>query len=451
MLGRQLSRWTLTWFAAALAFLLAALALAVMGFAGPGRWPEGRGLAALHLFAIGWLCQMMLGSMIQFVPVLCARPLALPRLALPALLGCTLGTAMLAAGFAGMEDGTGALLLMAAPAVLGLGFGLAGIMLCGTLLAARSWRQDDGRMVLLALLAFVLLWATGAGMALGLGGAGLGAALLTDGLPAHAMMGAGFWLTVAAMGVSFRLFPMFLVAPETGSRRRRAAIAGAALALGAAAAALIALAAGGDPMPGLLIAAAVAAASVLLYLAEIARIWKSRRRPQPEPNMLWSRAALGFLALAALLAGPGIWLGGRWAETAVFVALAGWLSTLTLAQMVKITSFLTWIQVFGPRIGRAPVPLVHELTDPRAAARGLGLWVAGVALGALALALASPLLFRIGAGALLIGALGLCAELIAIRRLRHLRPAARPAPLPSLILPPFARSSDHDRPRPAGA
>lgn len=451
MLGKALSKWTLAWFASALAFLLAALALACLGLAGPGRWSEAGALAVVHLFAIGWLCQMMLGSLIQFVPVLTARALILPRLALPALILCSLGAAMLSAGFLALEGWPAAPLLATGPVLLGLAFALTGAMLGGTLIAAQAWRTQDGATVLLAILALPVLWGTGAGMAWAFGGAGWAADLLPDGLALHVMLGAGFWLTLAAMGVSYRLFPMFLIAPDGGSPLRRASLIAAAVALALLLAALGALPAGRDPWPLAWGCAAACAVAAAFYLAEIRRIWRSRRAPAPEVNMLWSRAALGFLALAAALTLPALALGGPWAETAVFVALAGWLSTLTLAQMVKITSFLTWIQVFAPRIGRAPVPMVHDLTDARAAARCLGLWVAGVLGGALALAAQSPALFEISALALLLAVLLHGRELIAIRRLRHLPETARPTRMPPMILPQSDRSSHHDIARTASA
>ena len=451
MLGKALSRWTLAWFGSALAFLLAALGLASLGLAGPGRWSGAGALAVVHLFAIGWLCQMMLGSLIQFVPVLTARPLVLPRLALPALILCSLGTLVLATGFPVLEGWPVAALLMAGPVLLGLAVALTGAMLGGTLVAARAWRTQDGATVLLALLALPVLWGTGAGMAWAFGGAAWGAALLPDGLPLHVLLGAGLWLTLAAMGVSYRLFPMFLIAPDGGSPLRRGALSAAALALALLLAALGTLLAGGSPWPLAWACATACAAAAAFYLADIRRIWRSRRAPVPEVNMRWSRAALAFLALAALLAVPALTLGGPWAEAAVFVALAGWLSTLTLAQMVKITSFLTWIQVFGPLIGRAPVPMVHDLTDAHAAARCLALWVAGVLGGTLALAAQSPALFDASALALLLAALLHGRELIAIRRLRHLPGTMRPAGMPPMILPPSDRSSHHDIPRPASA
>lgn len=451
MLGKALSRWTLAWFALALAFLLAALVMACLGLAGPGRWTGGTSLATVHLFAIGWLSQMMLGSLIQFVPVLTARPLFLPRLAVPALILCSLGTVMLAAGFLTLDGWPVAALLMVAPVVLGTAFALAGAMLGGTLLSARAWRSQDGTTLLLAIGALPMLWGTGAGMAWAFGGAAWGAILLPDGLTLHVMLGAGLWLTLAAMAVSYRLFPMFLIAPDGGSSLRGSALiaGGAALVLVLAALGLLLM--GRDPMLLALACGLAGAVAVAFYLAEIRRIWKSRRAPSPEINMLYSRVALAFLVLTALLAGPALTLGGPWAEAAVFLALAGWLSTLTLAQMVKITSFLTWIQVFAPQIGRAPVPMVHELTDARAAGRGLALWVAGAGCGTLALLVQSPVLFRISALALLAAALLQGRELIAIRRLRHLPAPRRPLRLPPTILPPPDRRTDHDIARPASA
>lgn len=436
MPARQLSPWTIAWFGAGLAFLLAALSLGLAGAAGPGDWSRGAGLAGVHLFTLGWLGLTMLGALIQFVPVLTARPAARPGLAPAALLATAAGTAALVAGFLWL-DGHGRMRgpFLAAPWLLALGFGLVAAIILPALLARASRRLAEVRMVLLALMALAGLWASGTAMALELAG-GAGPGLLPDGLPLHILLGIGGWLSLAAFGVSYKLFAMFLLAPEEGGRLRRAAFAGAGLGLLLLMAALAALAAG-HPLPAGLTAPlpALPALAAGPYLAEVARIWRRRRRPQPEPNMRWSRVALVFLGLSAGLAAPALTRGGPWAEAAAFAALAGWLSLLTLAQMVKITSFLTWIQVFAPRIGRAPVPLVQDLTDPRAAGRGLALWAAGAAGGTLSLLLALPFGFRLSLAGMLLAALGLAWELLAIRRLSHLPPALRPAARPPLVFP----------------
>lgn len=443
----------MAWFASALAFLLASLALTVAGYGGPAGWAGGTALAVVHLFALGWLCQMMLGSLIQFAPVLAARPLARPGLALPALLFCTSGTLMLAAGFLSLDGWEpGRLLLSLAPLPLALAFGFALAMLAPVLAGKGAWRQSEARAVLAGLLGLAALWLSGAGMALALTGFGPGG-LVAGGLPAHMVLGAGGWLTLAAMGVSYKLFAMFLLAPERDTGLRRAGFFAALAALALALAALaMAWLERGAALP-LALALATGGVAALCYLAEIFRLWRARRRPKPEVNMNFSRVSLLFLVATLLLLAPAALLGGPFAEGAVFLALAGWLSTLTLAQMIKITSFLTWIQVFSPLIGRQKVPMVQDLSDPRAVARWLWLWTAGVVCATLALLAGTGAGFRLAAALMLAAALGLAYEAWAIRRLRHLSPALRPALLPPVILPPHptpvqGRSSLHDRPHP---
>lgn len=145
--------------------------------------------------------------------------------------------------------------------------------------------------------------------------------------------------------------------------------------------------------------------------------------------MSWSRIALWFLLLAAFLSAVQ-------PEAAVFTAIVGWLSTLTLAQALKITGFLTWIQVYAPQIGRRKVPVVQALGDPVAAGRALALWSGAAAFGTLALLAQSAAGFRLALCGLLLAALAIARELVAIRRLSHLPRAERPAQLPPLLLPP---------------
>lgn len=435
MPGKHLSRWTLAWFGSALLALLAACGLGLLGVAGPGAWTGGNGLALVHVFALGWLCQVMMGALVQFVPVLAARPLALPMLALPALLVSSAGTVALALGFLVLE-GREALqpLFLAAPAAIGLGFAMVAAMVGATLSSRDSLRLAEVRMVLLALLALAGLWLSGAMMVLTLSGRDP-AVDLAQALPLHMLLGIGGWLSLAAFGVSYKLFAMFLIAPDQGGRLRGAVFLAAALLVAVLLAALALVLAGRPAEGATVVALGLIPVLILLYLAEIARIWRSRRRVAPEVNMLWSRAALAFLGLAMALSVPGWFLGGPWAEAAVFAALVGWLSTLTLAQLVKIVGFLTWIQVFAPRIGRQPVPMVQKLIDAKAARLCLALWSAGTLAGCLALLAASPAGFRLAAALLSLAALGIVRELIAVRHLSHLAAEERPAPLPPLILP----------------
>ena len=159
------------------------------------------------------------------------------------------------------------------------------------------------------------------------------------------------------------------------------------------------------------------------------------RRPHPELNMSWSRAALGFLAVAVLILPIAIWKGEQFAEAAVFAALVGWLSTLTLAQIIRITAFLTWLQIFAPMIGRRKIPLVQNLIAPRRAIWALAVWSIATALGIASLLAGFAPGFGMALAGLLCAALMIARELLAIRSLRHLPAAERPAELPPLVLP----------------
>lgn len=438
MPGKSLSPWTLSWFGSAIVFLVLAAGLALIGNIGPGDFSEPLALGTIHLFALGWLTQTMLGALIQFVPVLAARPLIWPRLALPALLACSTGTVMLAAGFLSLDGYEGATIVFRiAPALLGAGFAMVAAMILATLITKPGLGLAEVRMVLLAMAGLAGLWLTGAAMVSTLAGGDL-ALDLTQTLPLHMLAGIAGFLTFAAFGVSYKLFAMFLLAPEAGSWLRRAVFGLAATVTGLLLIALLLLAGEGNITPLLIAISILSLAGCLLYLGEARRLWQLRRRPEPDLNMSWSRAALAFLAVTALLMPLAVWKGGSYGEALVFTALVGWLSTLTLAQMIRITAFLTWIQVFAPLIGRRKVPLVQSLTGPRGAGRALALWSISAATGTVALLTGFAPGFRIALCGLLCAAVMIACELVAIRSLRHLPKAERPARLPPLILPAFS-------------
>lgn len=440
MPGRSLSPWTLSWFGSALIALLLSLALALATGLGADDFARPAALAIVHLFALGWLTQVMLGALVQFVPVLAARPLAFPCLALPALLASSSGTLALAGGFLSL-DGTGIArpFFLLGPAALGLGFTMLAVMILPTLVTRQNLHLAEVRMVLLALAGLAGLWLSGVAMVMTLVGSSL-AVDLGQVLPLHMMFGIGGFLTVAAFGVSYKLFAMFLLAPEAAGWQRRWVFALAALMAGLMLGGLLMLGDGGNITPLLTGVSAIALTGCALYLGEIRRLWRARRRPSPELNMSWSRVALAFLALSVLMLPLAIMKGGALAGATVFAALVGWLSTLTLAQMIRITAFLTWIQIFAPLIGRCKVPVVQQLTSLRSATWGLALWSLSSGIGTLSLLTGFHPGFRLALYGLLIAAMQILYELVAIRSLSHLPKAERPRDLPPLFLPPTLKS-----------
>lgn len=427
----RVSRWSLRYFAAALAsFLLAQLWMAA-GLTWPFR-PAGAGttLVAVHLLTVGWLTTLMLGALHQFVPVLTARPLGGERAAGWTLALVEGGLLSMLTGFLAWGAGARAasLALPAGGLAVAAGAWLAAAGHARTLasaplpLPARYVAAGLVFLTLVPLLGVALALAVVAPRQLGVAVDGL---LYARGLPLHLLAGLGGWLALTAMGVALKLLAMFMLAPEERGLRGELALALTAGGLG-----LAWLAGWG----GARVAAAETAGQVAagtgaaLYLADLVLLYRQRRRRHLEPNAAFAAWALAGLGLAvALLA--ALRLAGAtaaWAPAVVQLLLLGCFSGLGLSQLVKIVPFLTWIERYGPLMGRRPVPRVQELLEERRvrpwlaaffAAAGAGwLAAAGLVAGAGRAEVLLGAVWRAAVAAQALATAGLAGELLRMRR-----------------------------------
>ncbi len=439
----SISRWTLAYFLVALSCLTLALGSMAMGFGFPGEGLLASStLIVVHLVAIGWLSLLMLGALLQFLPVLTGRALRGASLAPVALGLLVCGLCMLLAGFAGIEGwwGLSAALLPWGGALLLAGFGLAVAMLATPLIGGKALPLP-ARFVALAL--FCLLGAASlgvllAGMLAGLLGDDLAAALAERGVALHAGFGLGGWLSLAAMGVSYRLLSMFLLAPERRGWRPQLVLWSGAAGLTALLAALGLVLAGGEAAPAMLAAAGLAAGlAVALYIGDVAGLYRSRKRAVLELHM---GAALPAFAALPLGLGLLLWAGFSGetelvAPVAVYILALGWLGGLGLAMLYKIVAFLTWLECFAPLMGRRPTPRVQDLVREDHAMVWFWLYFAGVAVAGAALWAQMPLVFRSGAGLQMLAVLALIQQFYRARRLADLPAEWRDLPRPRLFLP----------------
>ena len=93
-----------------------------------------------------------------------------------------------------------------------------------------------------------------------------------------------------------------------------------------------------------------------------------------ELNSYSRMAAFALISLAASVALIVVLLAlGRLADhvgSVVFLVAFGWLSGLGLAQLYKIVAFLTWLECYGPVLGKMPTPRVQDLVvEARASVR----------------------------------------------------------------------------------
>lgn len=432
MPGTSLSRWTMACFAAACLSLLVAEGLLAAGYGYPGAVIEAPPtLAVVHLVTAGWFGLLMSGALLQFVPVLVAKPLKGASAALPALVAIVIGEIGLVLGFIAMDRGGAfaAPLLSAGALFLSLGYlTVAGII--GITLASARPLALPARFVALGLIALVATLGLGATFALAISGylPSSWAGYLPSGVPLHAALGLGGWLTVSAVGVSYKLLPMFLLSSDGASGgARKVWLTGAAVVALLLVAVLLSVTDLAGSTVVLTLALLLSLVGLGFYGFDLLAIYHARRRPKLELNSLASIAAFAVLFVGALWLAVATATGRLATDIAAIVYLLGfgWLTGLGLAKLYKIIPFLTWLECYGPVLGRVPTPRVQDLvSEPRTRAWFL-LFHAGVLISTIALALDQEVLFRAAAGLQLGASLALVAEFLRARRLMEIAPDKR--------------------------
>lgn len=425
MPGAPISRWTMAYFAASLAFLIAGLVLTGSGFGYPAADVEAPDtLVVVHLIAIGWLALLFCGALLQFVPVLAVEQPRFPKVAAPALVAIITGLLCLVAGFlalGGRLDVDPSLMAVGG-VLLALGFGALILSFAATLLAQKKG-DVSGRLVLIGLVALAATIALGAAFSFGLSGASewpVLAELISFGVPYHAAFGILGWMTVTAVGVSYRMFAMFMLAPEIGAGRGRVLAYAAALVL--LASALAAEYFFAPPATAIVLAGlALTGALTALYLRDLVKMYKARKRRQLELNSVVGLQSLVFLVagVVLLVVGQSDMLAAPLGATGFYLLAMGWLTGLGLAQLYKIVPFLTWLEAYGAVMGRAPVPRVQDLVDESRAKKWFYVYHAAVSGGAASILLELPAGFQLMTWGQIAAVVALVAELVRARRLSY--------------------------------
>ena len=438
----SISRWTLSYFSCALVALVAALSLMALGFGYPSEaLAAPQTLVVVHLLAIGWLTLLMMGALLQFLPVLVGHELWGSRLAPVALVLVLAGLALLLSGFAAIDGWPGlpSALLPIGGLVLLAGFCVAAAVLMVTLLRAETLPLPAAfvGVGVISILVTAVVGETLAAALSGMIGGEFSLALMTHGVSLHAGFGLGGWLSFAAMGVSYRLVSMFLVAPERKGNWPKAVFWLGGMALAALLMALGVLLATNAPWPaGLAAAGAAALACIGAYLADMVGLYRTRRRRALELHTAAAIGAFAMLILGAMLLTIGACTAQEGSITAaVFVLALGWLSGLGLAMLYKIIPFLTWLECFAPLMGRMATPRVQDLVCEDRAALFFWMYFAAVAVGGTALFFELSPLFRMATTVQLLATLLLIGEFFRARRLADLPLQWCDHPRPRLFLP----------------
>ena len=338
-------------FAAALLIVLSPDALA-------SRWTP-QALALTHALTLGFLAMVMLGALMQMLPVVAGSPLPAPHLvAWFSHIALMLGTAALMNGF-----------LTAEPAAFGVGMALLGGGLlvflaaaAGSLARAVGSATVNGIRLAVTSLAITLLL----GLALALLRAGWWSPPAVEAaIAAHVVFGLLGWVLLLVIGVAYQVVPMFQITPPYPPRLARW-LTGTlfALLLFHSAIPLLPAAAGRLVDAGL-------AGGILLFALATLRLQARRRRKLPDVTLDYWRLGMASL-IACVAAWLVAWLFPVWADSDLYpllqgvLFLGGFAVSVVNGMLYKIVPFLAWFHLQAQLQARAgSIPTMKEMIAER--------------------------------------------------------------------------------------
>ena len=359
--------------------LVAGLVLLFDGELLVSRWTPGA-LAVVHLFAAGFMLQVMLGALLQILPVVAGAAFPAPlRIAGITLVLLGAGAASLAFGLGvgapGAIVGGGALL------ACGLVIFLVASLIGLTRAAPAQGASRTPRDLRLALAALGLTTVLGIVLAVALGGGVALPVALPTLVDLHAIWAWLGWGGLLLAATSWVVVPMFQITPAYPARFTRFWAPGTLAVLLAWSLSLIA---GLNALTLVLSALLLAAAAG--YALQTLKLQRNSRRTTPDaPFRAFRLSMLALLGSLAALLVSMVHDAPQWPVLAGVLVFHGTFAGAISAMLYKIVPFLTWLNLPQSRI-RAP-NMKKLLPDPPIRNQ---LRLHAAALAALVVAVAAP-------------------------------------------------------------
>jgi hypothetical protein len=392
-------------------FLLAAAAVLVWSGPEALAWRGSpAALAATHFVTLGFMTMVMIGAMLQILPVLAGAPVPHVRPAAAIVhAGLALGAAALGGGFLLGQP----VLIKAAAWLLGAAF-VVFIVAAAVALGRAVVRNATVRGAALAVAALAVTVVLGLALAMTYGWGVPFANLAERALhPAWGLLG---WTGLLVAAVAFQVVPMFQLTPPYPPRMTRWFTAGAFTAL-VAWSVVVWVASGG--VGELALGLALAAGYALFAVATLVLQHRRRRRLPDATTAFWQ------LGMVCALAACGSWAVRLAAPDALpaleiaigVLALAGLAVSVIHGMLYKIVPFLAWFHLQAA-VGAKRAPHMKKILADAPQRVHFALHAGAVGLLLLAVAWPEPLA-RIAGAALALSALALLRNLVvAVRRYR---------------------------------
>ena len=364
----------LRFFLTAPLFLLAAAGLIVLAPEALASSWTPQTLAVAHALTLGFLAMVMLGALLQMLPVVAGASLPAQRWAAWfSHVSLTLGSVALMTGF-----------LTAAPAAFGIGIALLGggfavFLAAASISLSRAVASVTVAGIRLAVVCLGITVLLGLALALLRAGRWTLSAVETA-IAGHAAFGLLGWVLLLVIGVAYQVVPMFQITPPYPPRLSRR-LAGALFALLLLHATALLLLPAAAP-----IVDAGLAVGILAFALVTLRLQSRRRRKLPDVTFDFWR-----LGMTSLIACVAIWLVAQlwpaWADSDAYPLLLGVLFiggfavSVVSGMLYKIVPFLAWFHLQAQLQARAgSIPTMKEMIAERWTRWQLRLHLAACAL-----------------------------------------------------------------------
>ena len=227
-------------------------------------------------------------------------------------------------------------------------------------------------------------------------------------LKLHAHLAFVGWVTMAIMGVSYKLIPMFSL--SHGYSLKPAKLSFVLINSG-----LILLTIEYHfPARTIMLAigSVLIACGNLIYLYQVYLIMKNRIRKILDIGLTYTTVSLGFMFLATAL---GIFLVFEnfldFSAEATLVLIYGYLilfgffSLMIVGQMYKIVPFLVWFHKFSAKVGLEPVPMLKDMYSEKTARIEFVMMISAIAGTVTAAAIENGMLMYISTGFMFLSSL----------------------------------------------
>ncbi len=369
-------------FAAPLRFFLTAplfaiLAGLLLAWNGPplmaSRWMPGA-LAATHLVTVGFMLQVMLGALIQILPVVAGANLRHPlRVARIVHVGLSAGGVLLAAGF-----------LIDPPGMLGFAALLLGgtllyfLAVCVQALVGVPSTSPTIRGLKLALIGLAAVVGLGMLMAFALTyGWSVPLSALAD---LHAGWGLGGWAGVLLVAMAYVVVPMFQLTP--GYPARPSWWFPVAMLL------LLLLWSGGvlGNLDGLVrLSQGLAAIAGIAFCVVTLRLQGQRRRARADATYrYWQLGLVASVFALLMLLISSLWpaaseLEGWTIGFGILIVAGGFMPFIT-GMLYKISAFLSWLHLQNFGQAKIPAPAMNKILSDTDCQRQMVAYVVALAL-----------------------------------------------------------------------